>query len=360
MSAGCPVQRPEVGAFLEAFHRAVSDRRLPLSGGIELTRRCTMRCTHCYLGDERAPAGAGAVLETARALALLDEVADAGCLHLFFTGGDPLLHPEFPLIWRHARRRGIVTGLFTTAMALDAAALAALVEMPPLFVEVSLYGAVAATHEAVTAVRGSFGRCLAGVDELVRRGLSVELKTVLMTDNRGELEAMEALARARGLRFRFDATVFPRWNGDRAPLARRLPAREAVAAEFAEPWRARAWRDLHERTRGRRSEERLYVCSAGSVCFHVDADGVLRPCLMARTGGIALSGGDFAASWQRLVRQTAAKPTAGVSACGRCEARYLCGYCPGHFALESGAEDRPVPFLCDLGRLRLKVLEASM
>jgi radical SAM protein with 4Fe4S-binding SPASM domain len=167
------------------------------------------------------------------------------------------------------------------------------------------------------------------------------------------------LARKRGLRFRFDPSLFPRWDGDRAPLALRLEAREAVAAEFADPRREREWRELHERTRGRESAEGLYVCSAGSVCFHVDADATLRPCLMSRARGVPLRGGDFAASWSRLAEATVNSPAAGLAACSRCEARYLCGYCPGHFHLESGAEDRPVPFLCELGRLRLQAVEST-
>jgi MoaA/NifB/PqqE/SkfB family radical SAM enzyme len=348
-----------VAAFLEAFHQTVTERRVPLSGGVELTRRCGLRCRHCYLGEERTRPGDGAALPTARALALLDEIAAAGCLHLFFTGGDPLLHPGFAAIWRHARERGIVAGLFTNALDLGAAALDALREMPPQFVEVSIYGATAPTHEAVTGVAGSFARCLAGVEELARRGLPVELKTVLMKPNLHELAGMEELARARGLRFRFDASIFPRWDGDRAPLALRLDAGEAVAAEFADPRREREWRALHERTRGGASTDRLYVCSAGTVCFHVDADATLRPCLMSRARGLPLRGGDFAASWAQLAERTASSPAAGLGGCSRCEARYLCGYCPGHFGLEAGAEDRTVPFLCDLGRLRLQAVEST-
>jgi MoaA/NifB/PqqE/SkfB family radical SAM enzyme len=62
-----------VAAFLEGFHRTVTERRVPLSGGIELTRRCSLRCRHCYLGAERTQPGEAAVLATGRALGLLAE-----------------------------------------------------------------------------------------------------------------------------------------------------------------------------------------------------------------------------------------------------------------------------------------------
>jgi len=53
-------------------------------------------------------------------LGILDEVADAGCLWLLITGGEPLLRPDFRDIYMYAKRKGFLITLFTNGTLLDA------------------------------------------------------------------------------------------------------------------------------------------------------------------------------------------------------------------------------------------------
>ena len=343
--------------FLLSFDRKAFAARVPLIGSIELTARCNLRCVHCYLGDARSGAGAGE-MSAQRLRDLIGEIADAGCLYLLITGGDPLQHPEFPGIYRHARAQGLVVTLFTNATVVGEPVLAALAEYPPQLIEVSIYGATAATHDSVTGVPGSFTACLAGVDTLTRAGLRVGLKTILMSVNVHEIAAMEALARSRDLSFRFDPAIFPRFDGDCGPLALRVPVGEVVALELADPVRLAGWEKLHARSLGWGASGRLYNCAAGVTAFHVDADGSLRPCLMVHTVRISLARGGFAEAWRDITAAIDAKVPGAAHDCLACERRFLCGYCPGQFALENGAEDRVSPYLCEMGTLRMEAIRS--
>ena len=112
-------------------------------------------------------------------------------------------------------------------------------ELPPRKVEVSLYGATAATYEAVTQVPGSHARCMEGIRWLYENGIALTLKTVLMRENRHELDAMRAMANRFAAPFYFDTAIFPCLphadNGARANARRSRSNVVEVAPPRREP-----------------------------------------------------------------------------------------------------------------------------
>ena len=37
--------------FIREFNKKAEQLRIPISGSIDLTNRCNLRCIHCYLGQ---------------------------------------------------------------------------------------------------------------------------------------------------------------------------------------------------------------------------------------------------------------------------------------------------------------------
>src|SRR5216683_2175205 len=102
------------GAFSEAFSNRAAGLRLPLSGTIEVTRRCPLTCLHCYNNLPMADAEARhRELTYDEHCRLLDEMADAGCLWLLFTGGEIFARPDFLDIYTYAKKKGFLITLFT-------------------------------------------------------------------------------------------------------------------------------------------------------------------------------------------------------------------------------------------------------
>ncbi|HET8796207.1 MAG TPA: radical SAM protein, partial [Thermoanaerobaculia bacterium] len=64
----------------------------PLMAWVEITRKCNLRCPHCFVvgGMQRANE-----MSTERILRLLDEWAELGVLTVVLTGGEPTIHPDF-------------------------------------------------------------------------------------------------------------------------------------------------------------------------------------------------------------------------------------------------------------------------
>jgi radical SAM protein with 4Fe4S-binding SPASM domain len=333
------------------LQRRLRRHAVPVSGSIEPTRRCNLRCRHCYLGDERS-SPARPELDTPAWLRLIDEAAGAGLIDLVITGGEPLLRPDFARLYTHAKDCGLRVVVFTNATLIDERVAGLLRDLPPLAVEASIYGATEATHELVTGVPGSFRRCREGLERLAAAGVGLALKTVLMTLNLHEAAGMERIAAGLGARWRFDAAIFPRLDGDRAPLALRVPPAAAAALDIADAEHARRWRACYDAGRALPATTQLYSCGAGVTGFHIDPAGTLLPCLMSRRPAAALTETGFAAGWRAIVAGVAALHAHPGYRCSACEMRAICGLCPPFFELEGGALEHPSPYLCELGDRR--------
>ncbi len=337
------------------LRRKIAGTRLPLGGTIELTRRCNNRCAHCYNNLPAEDASLQAVeLGGENWKRILDEAAEAGCLYLLFTGGEPLLHPDFAAIYAHARRRGFLVTLFTNGRGLTEQTVDLLASIPPLAVEVSLYGASRDTWERVTRVCGSYAQSLAGIERLRRRGLHLRLKTTLSRINHHELPEMRRLAASWGVPFRFDAFLNGRLDGSRKPLSLRLSPEEVVALDLADPARVRALRQAQLQPVSPACGG--YACGAGVHAFALDPYGKLRLCaLAAEKEGFDLTRQSFRDGWGDWAVRERKRLSGRSSRCLACGLLDLCGVCPPAARLEGGEESGPVAFLCEVAHLRALV-----
>ncbi len=340
--------------WLSASTRRAVERRIPVAGLLELTSRCNLRCVHCYLGPQEqhwAEERRRQELSLEKLLSIIDELADAGCLYLGITGGDPMLHDHFADVYRHACERGIRVTVLCNGVLVRDAHVALFREYPPLNVEVSLYGATKATYEAVTKVPGSYAKCLAGVRKLLDNGIRVQLKTVLIQLNAHEAGEMRRIARELGVEFRVDSAIFPQLT-DRghAPLDYRLPPAEAVRIELADARTLEAWTEKIDLQPA--PSDSLYRCGAGVTGFYVDPFGYVSPCIMTTNHRHSLHEKSFASLWARELEQIRkAKPGAHYG-CNSCEMQSACTSCPAFNYQENGQEDVKSEYVCETTRER--------
>lgn len=343
-------------AYLERFNAKIAERRIPLFGTIDLTRACNLNCIHCYRGTPSASEKGGLhETGTEKWKQIIDEITAAGCLHLLITGGEPLLRKDFSEIYQHAVRNGMLVTVFSNATCVSDEILALFSDLPPQAVEISLYGASAKTCERITRVHGSFDRCMQGIERLRHRGIRVALKTILMTANRHEFAAIQDIARQLGVKFRFDASIFPCLDGDPSPIDYRVSPETAVQLEMADPERRRRWVDHFRKTRNAQYPETLYICGAGTAAFYIDPAATLRPCLMTQDPEFDLRKGSFAEGWHTVIAAIRDRKNT-IDACRNCGRISLCGYCPAFFRLEKGDETVRSEYLCELGEHRQKAI----
>jgi radical SAM protein with 4Fe4S-binding SPASM domain len=340
------VRSGEIGTNFSAF---VAAHRTPVSGSIELLHPCNLKCVHCY-----CPPGQGNELSLEEIRRIMDEAAAEGLLWLLITGGEPLFRPDFLDIYSHVKSLGIFVNLFTNGTMITEKIADHFARYPPFSIEISLYGATEETYEQVTGVKGSYRRCLLGIERIVARKLPLKLKTPVMTLNRHELDDIQAIAERYGLAFRYDPVITARMDGDRGPLQYRLSPAEVLEIDTTQSDTAQAWEERCSTPDALLPPDNVFTCGAGHTSFHIDPYGGLHGCLMTRKIGFNLREMRFRDAFQKIFPALAGKRDAD-SKCNGCDVHDTCGRCPGFAEWENGDHHSHVDYLCDIGNRRKEV-----
>jgi radical SAM protein with 4Fe4S-binding SPASM domain len=328
-------------------------KRYPLGGMFELTERCNLNCVHCYINQPANNRSAKTrELATNQIKRLLDQVVNSGCLFLVLTGGEVFLRPDFPEIYSYARQRGMIVTLFTNGTLITPRIADLLAEMHPHVVEITLYGASKQTYERVTQVPGSYGRFRRGVELLLERDIRLSLKSVLLTVNRHELQEMKTFAEQLGVQFRYDGLLWPRLDGDPTPFEYRLSTQELIDLDRDDPERQHQWEKQSRLFEGQLvRNENVYSCGAGLRSFHIDSNGRMSICAMARCPSFDLLQMSFQQGWELLGKLRQKKRQLDTP-CRTCTAGALCNQCPGWSQVVHGDDETPVEYVCELGKMR--------
>lgn len=352
------------GVFSDRIHRAALPPQLPLNGAIEVTYRCPLTCSHCYNNLPMADTAARRrELTRDEHYRILDELAEAGCLWLLYTGGEIFARPDFLDIYTYARRNGFLITLFTNGTLITPRIADQLAAFRPFGVEITLYGHTRATYEALTGVPGSFDRCRRGVDLLLERGLPLALKTVAVSINRHEVWDMQRFADECGVEFKFDAMMNPRIDCSQSPLAVRLTPEEVVAFDLEDPKRMDEWEIFASKyfkpANPPEHRDEIYHCGGGISSFAIDPYGGLSICNLSHQDKFDLRSGSLREGWDVFLRGVRRKKITRPTKCTDCELKSMCGMCPANGELENGDPEAPVDFLCRVAHLRAYAFELA-
>ena len=340
-------------------------RRVPVEGCIETSFRCNLACVHCYVNrPSRHRAEAARELLQEQLQRLIDEIADAGCIHLLLTGGEVLIRSDFPDVYLHALRRGLRVTIFTNGTLVTDRIADLFDEYRPASVEITLYGATQEIYEKVTRVPGSFERCQQGIARLVTRRIPLRLKATVLTWNDHEVGAMREFARGLGLEFRHDALLNARIDcGTSRHREVQISAERTVELDLADPARRRALRRLLPALPSEPEipgEDLLYACGAGQFMFTIDPYGQLHMCELIRRHPFDVRNGGFARGWNEHVPALRRQHRTRPSPCQSCTLSALCGSCAGACELEHGDPETQVAHFCRIAHRRAYALSETI
>ncbi len=141
-----------------------------------LTRKCNLRCTHCYASAGNA---LDQELQSTDWIDIIDQFSamNAGDV-VTFSGGEPLVHSQFDTIARHAKQAGHKVYLLTNGVAVDRERAQSLVGIVDT-VQLSLEGTNPDTHDPIRG-NGSYQRAINGLKSLLDCGFPVEVVFVVL------------------------------------------------------------------------------------------------------------------------------------------------------------------------------------
>jgi pyrroloquinoline quinone biosynthesis protein E len=164
----------------------------------ELTHRCPLQCPYC--SNPLALEGASAELTTAEWCRVIAEAAELGVLQIHFSGGEPMVRRDLPVLVAEASKAGLYGNLITAGVLLDAARLAALVEAGLEHVQISFQGNDAGLGDHVGGFAGGHAKKLAAARLVRQAGLPLTVNLVVHRQNLDHLDAMLAMAVELGAR----------------------------------------------------------------------------------------------------------------------------------------------------------------
>jgi radical SAM protein with 4Fe4S-binding SPASM domain len=346
------------GAFSANVHQHQAGERVPLQVSIEVTRRCPLECLHCYnnlpMGDMDAKRRELSKEEHFR---MLDELVEMGCFWILYTGGEIFARKDFLEIYTYAKKKGFLITLFTNGTIMTEEIADYLTEWPPFAIEITLYGRTRETYEALTAIPGSYDRCMRGIKLLKERRLPLKLKTVATSINKHEVVAMRQFAEEElGVDFKMDGQINPRIDCSQSPLAVRLTPEEVVALDMSVPKGASEYRKLVGRELESASnpslDETLYSCGGGISGFAVNAYGELGICVISQQETFSIREVGVRQVWEGALLGLRMRKRTRLTKCAQCRIQSLCGMCPANGELENGDRESPVEFLCQVAHLR--------
>jgi MoaA/NifB/PqqE/SkfB family radical SAM enzyme len=341
----------EYGPFVRELLSRAAACRQPVNASFELTSRCNLSCSMCYirLGTDDSPLKKE--LPASAWLSLARDAVENGMVFLLLTGGEIFLRPDFFQIYEPLTRMGLILTLFTNGTLITSEIARRLAHSPPSRVEITLYGATPETYEAVTGIPGSYAHCFNGIELLLENRIPLGLKTTLTRQNVRELEAMRQMAHNWGLPFSGGWLLSKRRDGYPSNVENcRLSAQDCVTLESTDCFSVKEWNEVA--LQGLSSpKERSFYCQAGRASFLINAFGEMNVCMdLPFPKALPLKIG-FCAAWKEVQSYVDSAPP-GASVCLSCDASAYCPCCPAWSLIETGKLTEPVPYLCEIAQAR--------
>jgi radical SAM protein with 4Fe4S-binding SPASM domain len=336
------------------------EHHLPWSVHVDLTYRCNERCIHCYLDHEDH-----GEMKTDEIKNVLEQLAQSGTLFLTLSGGEIFLRDDLFELLEFARSLHFDISLKTNALLIDAERARKLRALSVRRIQISIYSAEPAVHDAITKVRGSLERTLTAIRFLQAEGLQVKIACPLMKQNLMAYRNVQALAAELGVPYVLDMTITPKMDGDMSLLQLRNPAQDLLPIlqdpTLNPPSSSQDGAQEAQLTTGSATssgiESQAYEdipCSAGHNSCYISPYGEVFPCVQMPVATGNLRQQRFDEIWFKSpeMERVRAVRESQLPVCSKCSIRQYCERCPGLAQMEGGDLLGAYERACDLAELK--------
>jgi len=149
-----------------------------------MTRRCNLRCVHCYARSEDI--SYDNELNREQSLKMIDDLAEFGVPVILFSGGEPLVHPRLAEYAEYAVKKGMRAVISTNGTLITAEKAKVLKEIGLSYVGISLDG-LEETHDKFRGLKGAFKKAMQGIKNCQKAGIKVGLRFTINKRNVHEI-----------------------------------------------------------------------------------------------------------------------------------------------------------------------------
>jgi radical SAM protein with 4Fe4S-binding SPASM domain len=312
-----------------------------------VTQRCNLQCSHCYLAaGERAPAE----LSFEEGSHLIDQLAASGTRMLILTGGEPLMRRDIVKLAAHASSTGMLVVLGTNGMLLNPTVVQGLKAAGVAGAALSLDSLDPDKHDTFRGVPGAWKGAVRGLRVCISQGLPVLLQMTVLPWNYSEITVMMEFAHKEGASgfnlYFLVCTGRGEELTDITPQQYEEALSSLVEAQGRYPQMMVRARCAPQISRVASQQGSALVGSAGCLAARqycrITPEGDVTPCpyLPLVAGNVRKA--PFSEVWRNAPLFQRLRTEAPGGKCGPCDFRDLCGGCRARaFALKGDllAED---------------------
>lgn len=318
---------------MEQPSRFVTAFKSPLYVAWEITHRCNAQCIHCYSnsGPTRTDSGE---LSTQEAITLIDQLADAGLLVLGFSGGEPLLRKDWPILVGHAVRKGLSVNIGTNGSCITNKTARQLKDLGVSSVTISLDSHLAHVHDAFRTLDGLYEKSVKAIALLSSMGVRVVVGFTPTRRNWTHGRQVVELAHELGAGAVNLSEYVPAGRGD-ISLALTPEELRGMLQQWI-LWREEfidritiIWHDCRVGMLVPEKDKRDYVgCGAGRLLARILPDGAITPCVFLPTRIGKFPEASFEDIWKKPGLLSKFRDRATITGnCGECDHLFTCGGC---------------------------------
>ncbi len=160
------------------------------------TRRCNLKCVHCYSNSRNIPYSDE--LSTEEGKRLIADLADFGSPVILFSGGEPLIRKDLPELARFAVDKGVRVVISTNGTLITKKMAAVFKEIGLSYIGISLDG-IGGTHDRFRGVRGAYERTLRGIRISRDAGIKVGIRFTINKRNAADIPGIFDLIEAEDI-----------------------------------------------------------------------------------------------------------------------------------------------------------------
>ena len=332
---------------------------------MELTYNCSEQCIHCYNpgatrnDDEKSRRGDREELNLEDYKRIIDQLYEAGLVKVCLSGGDPFSKPIAWDIIEYLYIKGVATDIFTNGQRIvhDVEQLA---NFYPRLVGVSIYSGVAAEHDYITRIRGSWEKSMSVVRQLSALAVPMNLKCCVMRPNVKHYWMVADIAQQYGAEPQFEINISDSVEGDLC--ARNLRLTPEQYEIILRDDNIKLYVGPEAPNFGGQAKDLSHPgCGAGANSYCISPEGNLMPCcsfhqsfgnLKHQSLTEVLKSEDLN-KWQHLTLQQ-------YEDCGRLDYCAYCNLCPGLNFGEHGTPTRASENCCFTAKIRYSLATRMM
>ncbi len=343
--------------------RYLEDNPTLLHLHVDVTSACTERCAHCYV-----PQNATAFLPSKNIFDVIDQFRATGGLHITFSGGECMLHPDFCRIMEYAHRKDLTIAVLSNLTLCDDNMVEKLKAVDAT-IQVSVYSMQGKIHDSITGIVGSWEKTMRSVKRLHDANVPCFIACPVMRHNMDGIRDVVKFAESLNMSAQIDPIIMGRMNGDKSNLACRLDS--AQARKVLEDILLHALPADSEYFRLAKCGELAtpneladnHVCGAGIDSLCLDATGQFYPCpgfAGFKLGNCFENTLEWVWSSSPNMRYLRSIKYKDFKKCMQCEDFSYCSICMCRNYNETGDVFKPAEYFCQVAKMNHKILDEKL